>query len=158
MTSRSLSLTLEVKLPIAGLRFERETEPCRGESVVHYRETVTNERKVDHFFDWQQHVTFGPLFLSHEDNRLAIPGTKGLVYAGGCEGKELLKPGAEFRWPGAPFEDTGIVNLTRPLSRRGRGILTAVLLDQRGEMQYVAAYNLRHAVLLGYMFCWQDFS
>jgi hypothetical protein len=157
LTPRRLSLTLEVKLPIAGLQFQREIELRRGESVVYYKETVTNERQADHFFDWQQHATFGPPFLSRQDSRLALSGTRGLVYSGGYEGRDLLQPGAEFRWPNAPGVGGGKVDLRRPLARRGRGILATVLLDQRREVQYVAAYNLRYGVLLGYTFRWQDF-
>ena len=157
LTPRRVSLTLEVRLPVAGLTFEREIELRRGESVVYYKETVTNDRKVDHFFDWQQHATFGPPFLSRKDSRLALSGTRGLVYSGGYEGRDLLKPGAEFRWPTAPAMGGGKADLTRPLSRRGRGILATVLLDQRRETQYVAAYNLRYGVLMGYTFRWEDF-
>jgi len=157
LTRRGVSVTLEVELPIAGLHFERAINLRRGESVVYYRETVTNERKVDHFFDWQQHVTFGPPFLTHKDCRLALSGTRGLVYSGGYEGKELLKSGAEFRWPNAPRATGGKVDLTRPLSRRGRGILATVLLDRRRTLQYVAACNVRYGVLLGYTFRWEDF-
>ncbi len=77
--SRRVSLTLGVELPIAGLTFEREIELRSGESVAYYEETVTNNRKADHFFDWQQHVTFGPPFLCSEASRLALSGTRGLV-------------------------------------------------------------------------------
>ena len=157
LTPRRVSLTMQVRLPIAGLVFEREIELRHGESVAYFKETVTNERKADHYFDWQEHATFAPPFLSNKDSRLALSGTRGMVYAAGYEGRDMLKPGATFRWPNAPAVGGGNVDLTRPLSRRGRGILGTVLLDQRREAQYVAAYNLRYGVLMGYTFRWEDF-
>src|SRR5271157_3671240 len=57
LTARQLSLTLSVHLPEAGLQFSREIQMRVGESVVYLKETVTNERKLDHFFHWTQHAT-----------------------------------------------------------------------------------------------------
>jgi hypothetical protein len=156
--ARSISLSLEVSLPIAGLSFEREIRLREGESVVYYKETVTNMRKADHRFDWQQHVTFGPPFLSRENSRFLLSGTKGLIHPGRYEGKELLKPGVKFTWPKAPSVDGERVDLRRSLSRDGCGFIVTVLMDRQTDAQYMAAYNVRQRLLIGYLFHRRDFA
>src|SRR5579885_1191145 len=48
-SNNSVVLALAVRLPVAGLRFERQIHLRRGESVAYIKETVTNQRKADHF-------------------------------------------------------------------------------------------------------------
>ena len=152
VTAQRTALTLSVRLPVAGLRFSRKLELRRDESVAYFRETVTNERKADHLFHWTQHVTLAPPFLAPGKSRVAISGTKGMTYPHGYEGKSLLASSREFRWPYAPGESGGKVDLTRPFSRRGRGLLATVQLDPQREVEFVAAFNEEHRLLLGYCF------
>jgi hypothetical protein len=156
-TSQEVSLTLGVRLPIAGLRFRREIRLRRGESVAYIAETVFNEKKADHFFHWTQHVTLSPPFLGHETSRIAIPATRGRTHAGGYGGKELLASGRNFHWPFAPAESGGSIDLTRPFARQGRGFLVSVLLNPRRKVPYIAALNQPHRLLLGYCFRRSDF-
>ena len=156
-SNHSVVLALAVRLPVAGLRFERQIHLRRGESVAYIKETVTNERKADHFFHWTQHVTLGPPFLSPDCCHVAIPATRGMTFPHGYEGKELLASGKEFRWPLAPAEAGGQVDLRRPLSRPGLGFVASVLLDPRREIGYVAALNTEHRLLMGYCFRRQDY-
>jgi hypothetical protein len=97
-----LGLTLSVRLPEAGLEFSREIEMRTGESVVYLKETVANERKLDHFFHWTQHVTLAPPFVAPEDARVFMSATKGITSLEGYGGKALLESGKEFQWPLAP--------------------------------------------------------
>lgn len=156
-TSQEVSLTLAVRLPVAGLRFSRQISLRRGESVAYITETVFNENKADHFFHWTQHVTLSPPFLGHETSRIAIPATRGKTHAGGYGGHELLASGHNFHWPFAPGESGGSVDLTRPFSRRGQGFLVSVLLNPRRKIQYIAALNQPQRLLLGYCFLGSDF-
>jgi hypothetical protein len=156
-TSRQAALTLQVKLPLAGLVFQRELRILTGESVVYVREAVKNLSKRDHIFDWQQHVTLGPPFLSPPEGRIALPGTRGKVFPGGYEGKDLLVAGSVFQWPRAPRMGGGTVDLSYPFTRKGHGILSTVLLDPRRTSGYIAAWNARHQVLIGYVFRRADF-
>jgi hypothetical protein len=156
-TSQEVSLTLAVRLPVAGLRFSRELRLRRGESVAYFTETVVNEKKADHFFHWTQHVTLGPPFLGPDTSRIAISATRGRTGAGGYGGKELLASGRDFRWPLAPADSGGDTDLTRPLARQGRGFIVTVLLNPRRQMQYVAALNEPHRLLVGYCFRRSDF-
>ena len=73
LSAREAVLTLSAKLPAAGLSFRREIRLRRGESIVYFKETVTNEGKQDYFFHWTQHVTLGPPFLSSRDSVVALP-------------------------------------------------------------------------------------
>ena len=156
-TSREVALTLAVRLPVAGLRFRREIRLRRGESVAYFAETVVNERKADHFFHWTQHVTLAPPFLGRETSRVTIPATKGRTYPLGYDGKPLLPPSRDFRWPFAPTLTGGKVDLTRTFVHAGRGFVASVLLNPRRETAFVAALNGPHRLLIGYCFRRQDF-
>lgn len=157
VTTRQVSLTLSVHLPVAGLQFMREIKLRRGESVAYLKETVRNERKADHFFHWTQHVTLAPPFLAPQTSRVAISATKGRTYPHGYEGKSLLASARDFRWPFAPSPTGGKVDLTRPFSRRGRGFLATALLDPGRDIEFVAALNVPHGLLVGYCFRRRDF-
>jgi hypothetical protein len=158
VSNRQVALTLGVRLPMAGLCFEREMEIRRAESVVYLRETVRNERKADHFFNWTQHVTLAPPFLSPGESRVALPGTKSMTFPHGYdEGKALLRPGALFRWPKAPARGGKTVDLTRPFARRGLGFVVSVLIDPKREVGFIAGINARCGLVIAYCFNRQDF-
>lgn len=156
-TSQEVGLTLSVRLPVAGLRFTRETRLRAGESVAYITETVTNEKKADHFFHWQQHVTLSPPFLGNDTSRVSIPATRGRTLAGGYGGNEMLAAGRNFHWPFAPAPSGGSIDLTRPFMHKGRGFVASVLLNPRRKVQYVAALNLPHRLLVSYCFRHSDF-
>jgi len=150
-------LRLKVRLPAAGLRFSREITVRRGESVAYFHETVRNERKVDHFFHWTQHVTLGPPFLCRGSATVAVSGSKALTSPDEYdEGKTLLAPGTAFRWPRGPQSPKGTVDLSRPFSRKGSGYVAAVLLEPAREMGFIAVLNTQERVLFGYCFSQVD--
>jgi hypothetical protein len=156
-SSQEVSLTLAVRLPVAGLRFSREVRLRRGESVAYFAETVVNEKKADHFFHWTQHVTLSPPFLGHDTSSIAISATRGKTGGGIYGGKEELSPGRNFHWPFAPLQSGGSIDLTRPFARQGLGFIVSVLLNPRRQGQYVAALNEPHHLLVGYCFRRSDF-
>ncbi len=156
-TSKDVSLTLTVRLPVAGLRFSREIRLRQGESVAYLTETVLNEKKADHFFHWTQHVTLGPPFLGHDTSSIAISATRGRTGAGGYGGNELLASGRDFRWPLAPGKSGENIDLTRPFAQQGLGFIVTVLLNPRREVQYIAALNEPQRLLMGYCFLRKDF-
>ena len=156
-TARKLSLTLSVHLPEAGLQFSRAIEMQVGESVVYFKETVTNERKLDHFFHWTQHATLAPPFLTPEDGRVFMSATKGITSPGGYGAKSLLELGREFQWPIAPASTGGEVDLSHCLIRKGLGIIASVLLDPARDVQFVAGLNIRHRLLIAYCFRRADY-
>jgi hypothetical protein len=151
-------IKLSVRLPVAGLRFTREISLLRDESVIYFKETVSNERKADHFFHWTQHVTLGPPFINKGDSRIALPGSRCLTFPHGYdEGKALLPSGRPFRWPSAPSLTNRALDLTEPFSRAGRGFVVGVLLDRRRSAGFVAAFNRKERLVMGYCFLRTDF-
>jgi hypothetical protein len=150
-------LTLSVRLPEAGLDFSREIAMREGESVIYFKETVVNQRKLDHFFHWTQHVTYGPPFVSPEDTRVFMSATQGITSPVAYEEKALLDFGKEFEWPIAPARPSGEVDLSRCLIRKGFGIVASLLLDPARELQFVGALNIRHRLLYAYCFRRADF-
>ena len=147
-------LDLSLSLPIAGLRFKREITIHRNSPIACFKETVTNEKKRDHFFHWIEHVTFGPPFLSSRESVVSVPGSRGITLS---ETKSLLAPGRAFRWPFAPSRSGGDVNLELVFLRKGLGFVASVLVDPRRDWGYVAALNTKYRLLVGYCFRREDF-
>lgn len=145
------------ELSSAGLALERGIEIHKGESVVGFRESVINLRDTDHYFHWVQHVTFGTPFLDPQCSQVFLSGTRAKTWPLGYEGKSLVSTDREFRWPCAPREKGGEVDLSIPFQERGTGFVASVLLDTDRGMQFVAALNWQLGLVAGYVFRGQDF-
>ena len=146
------SVLMEVKLPRAGLRFQRELHMRRNETVVYVAETVFNLRETDHFFHWTQHVTLGPPFFQEGESVICLPASRAMTWPHGYEGKSLLADSKEFSWPYAPAKDGSTVDISRPFLRRGTGFVSAALLNSERDIAFVAALNSRLGLILGYCF------
>jgi hypothetical protein len=157
ITSNQTLVELGVRLPVAGLRFARQIILRGGEPVAYFRETVTNERRADHFLHWVEHVTLSPPFLTHDDSQIFVSATRGRTFPHGYEGKALLESGRDFRWPHAPAAGGGIVDLSQPFIHAGLGLIATALLDPRREVEFVAALNRQLHLLFGYCFRRRDF-
>src|SRR5207247_2224726 len=116
-------LEMSVNLPVAERTFTRQIRVRRGESVAYLKEEVVNQKKADHFFQWTQHVTLGPPFLSHKHSRVFVSATRGRTFPHGYEGKELLATAQDFRWPTATGVQGNPVALRPPLSHPGLGFV-----------------------------------
>ena len=151
-------IKLSVRLPAAGLRLVREIGMQPDESIVYFKETVTNTGKADHFFHWTQHISLGPPFINNEDSRIVLPGARGLTFPHGYdEGKASLRSGRTFRWPNAPGVTNKSVDLRRPFSLPGSGFVAGVLLEKGKNTGFVAALNRKERSLIGYCFSRSDF-
>lgn len=158
VTNSEAVLNLHARLPAARLDLDREITICLDEPVVYFRETVTNLAKADHFFHWTQHVTLGPPFLAPNEVTVSTPATRGMTFPHGYdEGKALLRSGEAFTWPYAPKYPGGTVDLSRPLSQEGLGLVAGVLLDASFEVGFIAAVNGRLNLLIAYCFRRSDF-
>ena len=152
-SSEQVSLALSVRLPGANLHFRREIRLREGESVAYCTETVSNLATVDRAFEWQQHVSLGPPFLDPQACVIALPATRGITYPDEYdEGKSLLMPKQEFRWPFAPLRAGGSVDLTAALNRRGLGFVVGLLLNPAKKIGFIAALNKKRRLLFGYCF------
>lgn len=156
-SAREERLSLQVDLPLAGLDVTRELRIRRGEPVLYVRETVRNHHRVDHFFQWQQHVTLGASFLKPGESRVTIPATRGMTWVDGYGKKALLQPDREFAWPAAPGRDGAAVDLNRPFARRGTGYVAAARIDPDRDDGFVAAVDRQHGLVFGYCFSRRDF-
>lgn len=153
-----VAVTLSVRLPAAGLRFQRQIILRKDQPVAFFRETVYNDRSYDHFFHWTQHVTLGPPFISDGDSMTFLPGARGITFPLEYdEGKSLLARERKFRWPNAPTPSGHFVNLEHVLIRKGLGFVASVLIDPRRDWGYVCALNVKHRLLIGYYFRRDDF-
>ena len=158
VTTREAGLNMRARLPVARLELDREIMVCGDEPVVYFKETVTNLAKADHFFHWTQHVTLGPPFLAANDVTVSLPGTQGMTFPHGYdEGKALLRSGEAFTWPDAPKSSGGTVDLSRPLSSEGLGLVVGVLLNANTDIGFIAAVNHRLNLLIAYCFRRADF-
>jgi hypothetical protein len=103
-------------------------------------------------------VTIGPPFLAAKEVTLWLPGTRGMTFPHGYdEGKVLLESGEEFTWPEAPKRGGDTVDLSRPLSQEGLGLVAGVLLDPRTDLGFIAAVNRCLRLLVAYCFRRSDF-
>jgi hypothetical protein len=142
----------EVKLPCAGLRFQRELSLRSDEPVLFFSESVRNLRPIDHFFHWTQHVTFGSPFLAHGDSAVFVSGTRAITWPHGYEGKSLVASSREFTWPNAPTEKGGTADLSQPFATPGTGFVVGVLLRESSSFGYFAVLNAKLGLLQGYVF------
>jgi hypothetical protein len=146
------------KLPIAGLTFERDIRLGIGQSVAYIEEAVTNNRDIEHRFDWVQHVTFGKPFLQEEVSTLVTSAQAGMTSPFGYEGHSLLQSNRYFSWPHVQSElSSSPVDLRRPFTEKGRGLLAGVKLDPRLEIEYLLAINWKLRIGVGYCFRRCDF-
>ncbi len=145
-------LTMDTRLPVAGLHFRRETSVRGGESVIYVRETVSNPKSADHFLHWVQHVTLGSPFLQSGDSVIAASVVRGKTWPHGYEGRSLLESDREFEWPFAPAEGGERADLSKPFTQAGTGFVSAVLFDDNRPWAYIALLNFRLGLLLGFCF------
>lgn len=151
-TRTGARVVMEVRLPHAGLKLQREIYMRSGEVVVRVSETVFNLRTTDHFFHWTQHVTLGPPFLQSGESIVCVPARRGMTWPHGYEGTTLLANSKEFTWPLAPDGGGGLLNISRPFLNSGKGFVASLLLDSEREWAYIAAINFRLGMVVGYCF------
>ncbi len=158
ISGKRVRLSVAVELPLAGLNFGRAIEIRKGETVAYFHEVVENARRMDHFFNWAQHVTLGPPFLSQKDAIITLSGSKAKSFCHGYdEGKALLASARIFRWPLAPLMQGGLVDLSHPFPTDGLGFVVAVLMDRNREFGFIAATNYKLGLVVAYCFKRRDF-
>lgn len=146
------TLTLEIREPAMQLKFVRELTVRAGESLVHIRERVSNERKSDTVFQWVQHATFGEPLLSPATSRITMPAVRGCTWPLGYEGKSLLIDDKSFHWPAAPMKSGGTADLSRAFVSEGTGFVAAALIDAARTHGFIAVANASIALCAGYWF------
>jgi len=148
----SVTLVMEVTLPVYRLHFRREIFLPRDAFTACIKEIVTNLSGDAIDFQWVQHAAFGEPFLANGEATLFVSGTRGVTWPAGYEGRELLASDVEYQWPYAPSLDGGSVNLSQPFVRDGTGFVAALLADSDHKNAFVAVHNRRHQLIAGYCF------
>jgi len=153
----SAKVVMEVLLPSSELQFVREIELRAGESFARIRETVTNQREAENFFQWMQCATFGEPLLTPKVSILSIPGFRGQTAEGSFDGHDLLAKNQQFRWPVAASVHGGSCDLRQAFHQEGRGYEAAVLLDTTRDRAFIAIFNPELRIGAGYSFPRENF-
>jgi hypothetical protein len=148
----SVSLVMEVTLPVYRLHFRREISLPREAFTACITEIVTNLSGAAVEFQWVQHAAFGEPLFANGEATLFISATRGMTWPAGYEGHELVAGDVEFRWPYAQSIEGEPINLSQPFVRDGTGFVAALLLDSDHKNAFVAVHNRRHQLLAGYCF------
>ena len=153
----SARTVFEVRLPVSGLKLQRDIELRRGESFARIKETVTNERKTENFFQWVQRATFGEPLLAPKVSIVSIPGFRGQTADRNYDGKDLLAKNQQFRWPVAASMHGGSCDLRQAFHQDGKGYEAAVLLDTTRDTGFLAVFNPELRIAAGYSFPRKNF-
>lgn len=145
-------VSMEVRLPVSGLRLHREIELRQGESFARIKEVVTNERKTQNFFQWVQRAIFGEPLLAPKVSITTVSGFRGQTTDKSYDGKDLLAKHQQFRWPVAASAHGGSCDLRQSFHQDGRGYEAAVLLDTTRDTGFVSVFNPELRIAAGYSF------
>jgi hypothetical protein len=145
------TLAYDANLPLAQMRLRRVISLDRVQPVVYCEETAFNLATFDRPISWNHHVTFGPPFLESGVTLFDMPATRSKVCPATFSKQMSIEPDAEFRWPKAPKQKGGPLNLRT--TETGRfGHYTAHLLDPALQTAFIAVCNPRLRLLVLYLF------
>jgi hypothetical protein len=119
--------------------------------MVWFEEEVLNLRRRDVPLEYQQHVTLGPPFLEGGVTRVGIPGAKGRTFPRSLGPADRLKPDQDFDWPVAPGRDSEVMVDVFPECEASYSLCAVLQKKQEGE-SFIAAWNPRLGLMLGYVF------
>lgn len=157
VTRQQNSALGEVKLPVAGLRVEREFLLLAEESVLRVDERVTNLRDSERALHWVQHATFGAPFAVPGSTRTTASVKRATTWPLDYEGRDLLMRDAGFIWPNAPTVDGTTADLRELFIRRGTGLVAAARQSEEREYSFVAVCDGAAGKVVGYVFRTSNF-
>ena len=146
---------MRVRLPMAGLDFERRVE-LRGRALA-IHETVTNLSGCDRPIAWTQHVTVGPPFLEPGVTQFRAPANRSRVYESPFGADDYLQAGADFDWPLAPRTGGGFTDLRTFNGSPASSAYTTHLMDPEQEHACFVAFSPSCKLALGYVWRRADF-
>jgi hypothetical protein len=148
-------IVMRVRLPMAGLEFERRLE-LRGRALA-IHETVQNLTACDRPIAWTQHVTLGPPFLEPGVTQWGASATRSRVYESRFGDDDYLQPGADFDWPHAPRNGGGVADLRTFDGSLPSSAFTTHLMDPKKEHAWFAAFSPSCKLAFGYVWRRADF-
>ena len=148
-------LVQTVHLPGAQHMLTRTIAIADGENVIAVDGRLENLLAFDRPVSWAEHATIGSPFLEPgvtvvdiSDNRaLTRPDRKSLQGLG-----NRLTAGKEFRWPMAPLETGGTVDLRAAPAKPNSIDHTGHLMAPDRRLAFVTALHPEKRLLLGYVF------
>lgn len=147
------SLTMQVWLPLAQETFRRTIEAADGENIVYVTSELENPLAFDRPISWAEHGTLGPPFLEKGKVVVDTPATNCRVRAwkpGPIPGRLIYL--RDFKWPMAPTNDGGQVDL-RPVPADITALdLAGCQMDPQRRLAFVTALHLEKRLLFGYLF------
>lgn len=151
------TLRMSVRAPLSELAFERDVRLYPGESVIYFRERLTNLRATGRAYQWVEHAAFGPPLLEPGGSIVAMPAIHARSWPLGYEGKALLADDRASHWPEAFTPAGAAIDVSQPFVKEGTGFVLAALLDRAREYGFVAALNWQLGLVAGYVFRRNDF-
>lgn len=153
------SLTMGASLPLAQERITRTFEVVDGENVVYVTSDLESLVAIDRPIMWTEHVTLGPPFLERARVVVDMPATNCRVRRAVAEDPipGRLIPLRDFKWPIAPGNDGGQVDLRpEPVDAVSLDRATCQMDPQR-RLAFVTALHLEKRILFGYIFRREDY-
>lgn len=155
ITESAGKLLLQLKLPLAQLKFERTIE--LHAQYVRIRETVENLTATDRPIAWTQHVTLSPPFLDPATTEFRASLTHSLVSESEFGSHDYLRPAAEFEWPMAPRADGQQADLRQMNKTAPASGYTAHLADLQSDHAWFVAFAPQFQLAFGYIWRRSDF-
>ncbi len=149
------SLTARVRLPIAGLEFERRLSLRDRLLAIHER--VVNVSGADRAIGWTQHVTLGPPFLERGTTQFRASATRSKTFESQFGADDYLRESAEFDWPYAPRRDGQRADLRTFTDAPRSSAFTTHLMDQSRDVAYFVAFSPAFQLAFGYVWKTADF-
>ena len=143
------ALTMQTKLPLANLGFERRVTLERD--WIRVQESVLNLGGTDRPVGWTEHVTLGPPFLKKGITQFRASATRSKVLDGVFGTADYLESGAEFDWPNAPHRNGGSVDLRLYTDAATSSAFTSHLMNPDEPDAFFAAFDPASRHLFGYV-------
>jgi hypothetical protein len=147
------SLVLQASLPLAAETLTRTLETIDGENIIYVSNALQSELAIDRPISWAEHVTVGPPFLQGGSLAVDLSGDNCRVRSkrsGQRPGR--LIPLRDFKWPMAPTQDGGEVDLRLVPANTVALDLATCQMDPTRKLAFVTALQLEKRLLLGYVF------
>jgi hypothetical protein len=148
--------TLTAPLPIVHETFTRTIRLEDGENVIHVESELQSDLGFDRPANWAEHATLGSPFLASGETVVDISGSKSQTRPWDQpEVKDVqrrLPPGKDFTWPMAPSTDGKQIDLRETPGDPQYLDHATTLLDPSRELEWATAINLKHHLLIGYLF------
>lgn len=148
--------TLSARLPIVEETFTRTIRMADGENVIHVESELASDLGFDRPINWAEHATLGSPFLASGETVVDISGsrsqTRPYEQISNGDSQRRLVSGRDFTWPMAPGLDGKLIDLRETPSNAHYLDHATTLLDPARELEWATAINLKHHLLIGYLF------